>query len=303
MEKPLVSIIIPCYNYAHFLPEAIDSIINQKYTNWECIIVDDGSTDNTKDVVHRYMGINSKIKYIYQENKGLPKARNKGIVNCKGKYVQLLDADDFLLTDKIRIQIDTFMKYPSIDIVYSEYLCFFTEDRKNTWTYSRVQLKGEPINDFVANWEKDLSIPIHCFLYKKECFDKWKLFDTSFIYGKEDWDLHISFAASGAKYKFIDGKTSYYRVSSNSMARDQKKMNVGKNKLLRKYILNENLAIKTKIIFIKRYLENSQVSKIISKLYILLKKSICYTVNKCIKLIQMSKNFIRKLRNRIFKEK
>jgi glycosyltransferase involved in cell wall biosynthesis len=101
----LVSIIVPCYNYGYFLPETLDSILAQSYTKWECIIVDDGSTDNTKDVATTYLITDQRFRYIYQNNRGLSAARNTGIKLSKGSYIQFLDADDLLQEKKLESQI------------------------------------------------------------------------------------------------------------------------------------------------------------------------------------------------------
>src|SRR4030042_4018515 len=91
---PTVSVIIPTYNYAHFLFEAVKSVLDQTYKDFELIIIDDGSTDNTKDVVDNIMKKSNVIRYFYQVNQGLSAARNHGIRVAKGEYIALLDADD-----------------------------------------------------------------------------------------------------------------------------------------------------------------------------------------------------------------
>ena len=92
---PKVSIIVPAYNQDKFLEESILSVLSQSYEDYECIIVDDGSTDKTKDIAGKYVdGV--KIKYIYQDNKGLAGARNTGIKIAKGKYLHFLDSDDLV---------------------------------------------------------------------------------------------------------------------------------------------------------------------------------------------------------------
>ena len=88
------SIILPTYNRASFLSNAIKSVINQTYSNWELIVVDDGSTDNTKDIIEEYIGKDNRIKYIYQENFERSAARNNGITNSHGEWICFLDSDD-----------------------------------------------------------------------------------------------------------------------------------------------------------------------------------------------------------------
>ncbi|MFB6226503.1 MAG: glycosyltransferase family 2 protein [Candidatus Paceibacteria bacterium] len=117
-NKDLVSAIIPTYNCAPWIQEAIESILNQTYKNIEIIIIDDGSTDNTKEVLEPYIKKN-KIKYFYQENQGSAKARNKGVKKAQGEYIAFLDADDIWLPKKTEKQIKSIKKHPKIKLVIS----------------------------------------------------------------------------------------------------------------------------------------------------------------------------------------
>src|SRR3989338_10346077 len=114
-NTPLVSIIIPTYNNAKFISAAIDSAAKQTYPNIEIIVVDDGSTDQTKNVILPYQ---HRIRYIHQSNEGLAAARNKAIEKSKGDYLQFLDADDLIHPEKIKKQIDCLMREPQFDVVY-----------------------------------------------------------------------------------------------------------------------------------------------------------------------------------------
>lgn len=109
------SIIIPTYNRAAFLPKAIESVLTQTYTDWELIIVDDGSTDNTKDVVSQYG--DSRITYLYQENAERSAARNNGIVHAKGEYVCFMDSDNVILPNRLQLLSETITKTA----------CYFTD--------------------------------------------------------------------------------------------------------------------------------------------------------------------------------
>ena len=108
--KPLVSIIIPAYNVEKYVQEAIDSALSQIYKDIEIIVVDDGSTDNTKKVLNPYIK-KGQIHYIYQENKGLSSARNTGIRAAKGGYIAFLDSDDLFLPEKMQRQVDFLEKH------------------------------------------------------------------------------------------------------------------------------------------------------------------------------------------------
>ena len=115
-QNHFVSIIIPTYNYATYLPTAVQSCLNQTYKSIEIIVVDDGSTDGTKDVVKEF---NDSVIYFYQKNSGVSAARNKGLELAKGDYLAFLDSDDYLTNNSIEIKLDILKKYPDIGIVFS----------------------------------------------------------------------------------------------------------------------------------------------------------------------------------------
>jgi glycosyltransferase involved in cell wall biosynthesis len=102
MHKMVFSIIIPTYNRANLLSKAIESVIEQTYTNWELIIVDDGSTDHTKELVENYSKKDNRFRYVYQENAERSTARNNGIKNANGEYICFLDSDDYFLTNRLQ---------------------------------------------------------------------------------------------------------------------------------------------------------------------------------------------------------
>lgn len=116
----LVSIITPCYNGEKYIHETIESVLKQTYSNWEMIIVDDGSKDNSSAIINEYVKKNNKIKLIKQENKGCASARNNGIRNANGRYIALLDADDVWNSNFLEEQIK-FIKEKNAVCVFSEY--------------------------------------------------------------------------------------------------------------------------------------------------------------------------------------
>ncbi len=108
----LVSVIIPVYNGGRFLKQALESVLNQTYQKLEVIVIDDGSTDNTKDIVDSF----STISYIYQENKGVASARNKAISIANGEYVTFVDADDIIVENKVELQLLCLENNAEVDI-------------------------------------------------------------------------------------------------------------------------------------------------------------------------------------------
>ncbi len=117
-NQSMISIIIPCYNYGHLIAETIDSILNQTYQNFEIIVINDGSTDNTETVVGAYANNDARIKYYKYSNGGLGASRNKGLEKATGNYIQFLDADDLLERSKFEVQLQIFKDNPQVDIVY-----------------------------------------------------------------------------------------------------------------------------------------------------------------------------------------
>lgn len=132
---PLVSVIVPAYNYGRFISQALDSVLAQTFTDWECLIVDDGSTDDTCRVVHPYVAGTDRFRYLHQQNAGPAAARNTGINNSRGKYIQFLDADDLIQPDKLNRQVDFLQRNPHVDIVYSE-MRYFRDEAPGQFFYS-----------------------------------------------------------------------------------------------------------------------------------------------------------------------
>jgi len=113
---PLVSVVIPTYNSADFLIQALNSVLNQTYSNYEIIVVDDGSSDNTSQAIEPWR---SQIRYIYQDNQGVAAARNRGIDAATGDFIAFLDADDLFLPQKLQQQVAVFEAQPDLGMVIS----------------------------------------------------------------------------------------------------------------------------------------------------------------------------------------
>lgn len=161
MNSPLFSIIVPTYNRAHFLDRTITSVINQTYADWELLIVDDGSTDNTKDVVHAYISLDNRIKYIYQDNKRVSAARNNGLRNAKGDYLCFLDSDDEYNTHHLQTFADAINKGYNNNLLFTH---FITSDEGKTIPFTIPQLT----RDYGEKWNNILKVfmpyspPVQC---------------------------------------------------------------------------------------------------------------------------------------------
>jgi len=230
-EKAFVSVIIPCYNYAYLIGDTINSIKKQTYENWECIVIDDGSTDNTKDVIQQFSKDDSRIKYIYQKNSGPTVARNLGVNNAKGDFIQFLDSDDLLEPLKFEHQLKIFSENTFADIVYGNTV-YFKHPNEND-TYSNLELsvneektfgisgKGEIlINEFLKKNLMVISSP----LIKKEVFTKLGLMDEKLFFN-EDWELWLRFAVNKAHFIFDDSDQAGVKIRVHqSYSKDNFKM-------------------------------------------------------------------------------
>ncbi len=207
-QDPLVSIIIPCYNYAHFLSECFENLKNQSHTNWECLIVDNASTDNSKDVIHSFSALDNRIKYFYQPVKGPSAARNLGIKEAKGEFVQFLDADDLLQANKLKNGISIFNNHPDAAIVYSD-MRYFAHGNENELFYA-MQLNKTQDKPWMcyAQGQKKEMLPdllkanimvISSPLIKKSTLDEIGNFDETLAYN-EDWELWLRFALANKKF-------------------------------------------------------------------------------------------------------
>lgn len=180
-QDGLVSIIIPCFGQAHFLPEAIESVLRQTYAHIEIIVVDDGSLDDTWRVVSSYPG----LKYFCQNNQGVSMARNAGLVRSNGRYVLFLDADDRLLPAAVQLGIDMFATYPDLALVHAPY---FIIDRLG------FKREHQPL-DTVPKPYLELLKHNHigntgCALFQRWVFTAVGLFDRS-VDAAADYDLYL----------------------------------------------------------------------------------------------------------------
>ena len=212
---PLVSIIMPCYNQGAFLAEALDSVLAQTYTNWECIIIDDGSKDNTAEVAKLYSAKDSRIQYLYQENSGVSAARNNGIAHSKGEYLLPLDGDDKIAPKFLELTLQEIIKDRNIRVVYTD-VQYFGErnDAYKLPDFSIERLMGQNILCVTA-------------LFRREDFDKTGGFNDNMREGFEDWDFWMSMFqdGKGTAYK-IPHILFYYRIKPVSRNKTATKKNI-----------------------------------------------------------------------------
>jgi glycosyltransferase involved in cell wall biosynthesis len=230
-NHPLISVIIPCFNYAHLIGETIKSVIDQTYKNWECIIIDDGSTDNTKNVIEEISSIEPRVKYIYQNNSGPTIARNLGLKSAKGNYIQFLDADDILELSKFESQLKKFEEHKNCHVVYGNTSYFKHPDQ--TILYSNLELeslsdspksKSGSGKEFIIEMIKNNLMVISSPLFKKELVEQFGMMDEKLFFN-EDWELWLKFAVKNAKFEFNEDKNAGVKIRVHqSYSKDNFKM-------------------------------------------------------------------------------
>lgn len=217
---PKVSVIIPSYNSAQYIGEAIESVFAQTYRDFEIIVVDDGSIDDTKEVLSPYI---NRIVYLFQVNGGVAKARNAGIRNAQGEYIAFLDADDVWFSEKLELQMKHLDSYPDAVLVYSDYSAF-----DNNGKALRKRKKEKYAGNIFYQLIKENFIPTSTVVMKKEYFNKIGSFDES-IEIAEDWDLWLRIAR---RYSicYFDKPLMKYKIHNDNMTNNIYKML--KNELL-----------------------------------------------------------------------
>lgn len=228
--RPLISIIIPAYNSASYLPDTIISIQNQSYTHWECLIIDDGSTDNTKEIITCFLSADKRINYYYQENQGLSAARNYGITKAEGVFIQLLDSDDILFPEKLLKMILQYEVHNNQNVILFSDFEFtlhsdpYIKDHSIRKLYKDItQLGSIDFRKLYWGWDLNFVIPTHAFLFPSSILKNTK-YNIS-LKSKEDWDLYLSILRDGTLlFHPVDYLGCGYRLRENSMSQNYTKM-------------------------------------------------------------------------------
>lgn len=211
-DMPLVSVIIPLHNQRQYVGDAIDSVLAQDYPDVELVVVDDGSTDEPGEVLEGYQG---RLTLVTQENMGLSAARNTGIRNTKGQYIQFLDADDTITKDKIRRQVDC-LTDSGCEVTYCEVEHLNEESGKR---YVRHVGEVKDMFPWLYNLWHVYPLPIHCMLFKREVFDRNGLFDDG-LKANEDRYFLSRLAAKGTAFHYCPFVGGMRRMHGESMNRD-----------------------------------------------------------------------------------
>lgn len=222
-----VSVIIPTYNCSQYIAEAIDSVLNQSFLDFELIIVNDGSTDDTEEIISRYLNNPSdKIRYINQENRGLAAARNTGIRRSSGEFIAFLDADDLWLPNKLSAQISVFDQYANVGFVHTN--CYGFGGPYGTYV-NRFWMNAEQIKNHsgLIFWNlffRKIRITASTVMLRRKCLDRIGHFDEALSkLGSEDRDLFLRILWE-YEAVYINEPLAKYRDRSDSMGQNYGKM-------------------------------------------------------------------------------
>jgi len=269
-EQPKISIVMPSYNATEFISQTLKSALAQDYPNYEIVVVDDGSTDKTADLVLKFKRSYPKIiKYVYQENKGLAGARNCGIGNSSGQYFLFLDSDDLIEKNHLSSLMAKSKK--------------FSGNKKIAFSDTKLLLEGKVINKTykqIAGFKEGQgpeellhanTMPgIHSVLFPREVFGLADNFDQELI-GAEDHDIYIRATLAGYRFYSTHLPTAIYRIRVGSMSfgrKQERRVIKARIQIANKY-LSRDLEEKTK----KEFLRKKQIAFIdLGRWYIRTKK-------------------------------
>ncbi|WP_213803909.1 glycosyltransferase family 2 protein [Granulicella sp. dw_53] len=218
---PTVDVIIPAYNAAKYLPIALDSVEAQTFEDWRILLIDDGSTDNTTEVVRPYMQrLGPKLAYIQQPNRGLPAARNTAIRNSSAEFLALLDADDIWLPTRLEQSLKSFEGRSQVGLSYG-YISRVGPDGKVIDTFAEPQKNGE---GWIASsiYTRAVYLPCPTITFRRRCVDEVGTFDET-LRATEDRDLWLRISQR-YQVALVPHLIALYRTSPDSMTTDPERM-------------------------------------------------------------------------------
>lgn len=205
--NPLVSVIVPCFNQEEYIAGTLDSVLAQTYPDWECIVMDDGSSDGSAAIVRSYCDKDKRIKYFHQENAGVSRARNQAVAHSSGEFILPLDGDDMIAPEYISEAVEYFRRNPSVKLVYCLADTFGTVN--GPWL-----LKSFKYDDFV--WENCIFCSA---LFRRSDFDKAGGYNENMKTGLEDWDFFLSLIGPDDIVYQIPKVLFHYRITPGSRTR------------------------------------------------------------------------------------
>lgn len=216
MIKTKVSILIPCYNQAKFLDECLQSVLDQTFSDWECLIIDDGSPDNTNEIASNWIVKDSRFRYFFKTNGGISSARNYGIEKAKGEYIQFLDSDDLLDKRKLELSLNEMdaKKTPNLKLVISNFIMFKKHSIDPIIPFCNLNLQLFTFESLLYQWNETFSIPIHCGFFASSLFEGIRFPEN--LTAQEDWVVWVNIFKKDIEVRFVNEPLALYRINMNS---------------------------------------------------------------------------------------
>lgn len=226
-KMPRVTVYIPTYNYGRYIEKAIQSVLNQTMEDWELIVINDGSTDNTSEILKKYKD-HPKIRIIEQENKGLTVSNNIALRSSEGKYVMRLDADDYLDENALLVLSNILDSKSEVGLVYPDY--YVIDEAGEVIEMVRRKKIGDEV--------ELLDLPAHgaCTMFRKECLLQIKGYEES-IECQDGYDVWLKFIQSFKPYN-VNIPLFYYRQHSESLTTKHQKILQTRKNIKRNFVKN-----------------------------------------------------------------
>ena len=226
--NPVISIIVPCYNQAAHLSETLQSVFEQEYRDWECIIVNDGSADNSEEIALTWVKKDNRFRYYPKKNTGVSDTRNFAIREAKGEFILPLDGDDRISPQYLKEGLEIFRKHPDTKLVYCNTILFGSLNKKVD--SPRFNFENLLFNNY-----------IFCSaIFRRSDFLETNGYNTNMVEGLEDWDFWISFLNEEDQVFKLDGYHFFYRIKEVSRSTS---IDNDKNRKLLRQIFNNHLPL------------------------------------------------------------
>ena len=228
MHKPQISVIVPCYGQAHLLPEAVASVQAQDVDDWELLVVDDGSPDDTATVAARLTAEDSRVRLIRKPNGGLSSARNAGLDVATGRFVQFLDADDLLLPGKFSANMAALQDGTGSALAVEDFAVLYPDGSTEVNERSAPRMQSDDAElELALRWELDLIIPIHCPLFTADLFAPGSVRFDEQLPTHEDYAMWLAVLARQPRLRFTGHRRVLYRSNPAGMTRNRQPMYEG----------------------------------------------------------------------------
>ncbi len=260
-NQPFVSVIVPCFNQAQFLDDALQSVLNQTYPNWECIVVDDGSPDDTELVAKKWQQKDPRFIYLKKSNGGLSSARNAGIGMAQGKYILPLDSDDKISESYVQECLWQLEQNERVKVVYGKAVFFGGKDGE--WPL--------PKYNYQLLLSRNL---IYCTaMFRKSDWVAAGGYDENLLHGLEDWDFWLRLLSEKDDVVCLDSIIFYYRIKElsmiSSLINDKERQNRTYEYLYKKHYDKMNPVLGSPI---QLYIDKGELEKRIKHLETLLSR-------------------------------